>query len=179
MHNFVFRILHFKNFKAWHSSATISFRQILSRDIISTDRHRGADVCGLVEQRPALDPEDIVSCLKNNIGESGIRVCEIRWIWSEFERPAVFLILAIQFNSFEWKTIMTVPPIAKATLQAALINAGSNVLAQGIKAYRADVSYILCFFSECSNVPARPMRGCLRPQRAKRTMNQPHDSSRN
>ncbi|KAJ5882385.1 uncharacterized protein N7529_001057 [Penicillium soppii] len=34
---------------------------------------------------------------------------------------------------------MTVPPIAKATLQAALINAASNVLAQGIKAYRADI----------------------------------------
>ncbi|KAL5364775.1 hypothetical protein BJX96DRAFT_179259 [Aspergillus floccosus] len=31
---------------------------------------------------------------------------------------------------------MAVPPIAKATLQAALINAGSNVLAQGIKAYK-------------------------------------------
>jgi hypothetical protein len=41
---------------------------------------------------------------------------------------------------------MTVPPIAKATLQAALINAASNVLAQGIKAYRADVSFALCFF---------------------------------
>ncbi|OQE36955.1 hypothetical protein PENCOP_c011G07683 [Penicillium coprophilum] len=38
---------------------------------------------------------------------------------------------------------MAVPPIAKATLQAALINAGSNVLAQGIKAYRADVSFNL------------------------------------
>ncbi|KAJ5362379.1 hypothetical protein N7541_003223 [Penicillium brevicompactum] len=33
---------------------------------------------------------------------------------------------------------MAVPPIAKATLQAALISAGSNVLAQGIKSYRAD-----------------------------------------
>ncbi|KAL1863697.1 hypothetical protein Plec18170_000535 [Paecilomyces lecythidis] len=31
---------------------------------------------------------------------------------------------------------MSVPPIAKATIQAALINAGSNVLAQGIKSYR-------------------------------------------
>ncbi|KAL2007370.1 hypothetical protein VTN00DRAFT_8808 [Thermoascus crustaceus] len=31
---------------------------------------------------------------------------------------------------------MSAPPIVKATLQAALINAGSNVLAQGIKAYR-------------------------------------------
>ncbi|CAI7626784.1 unnamed protein product [Penicillium bialowiezense] len=38
---------------------------------------------------------------------------------------------------------MTVPPIAKATLQAALINAGSNVLAQGIKAYRADIPFEL------------------------------------
>jgi protein Mpv17 len=34
---------------------------------------------------------------------------------------------------------MSVPPIAEATLQAALVNAGSNVLAQGIKAYRAGV----------------------------------------
>lgn len=34
---------------------------------------------------------------------------------------------------------MALPPIAKATLQSALINAGSNVLAQGIKAYRAEV----------------------------------------
>ncbi|KAL2217056.1 hypothetical protein M432DRAFT_620198 [Thermoascus aurantiacus ATCC 26904] len=31
---------------------------------------------------------------------------------------------------------MSAPPIVKATFQAALINAGSNVLAQGIKAYR-------------------------------------------
>jgi hypothetical protein len=35
---------------------------------------------------------------------------------------------------------MSVPPIVKATLQAAVINAGSNVLAQSIKAYRSDVS---------------------------------------
>lgn len=35
---------------------------------------------------------------------------------------------------------MAVPPIVKATIQAAVINAGSNVLAQGIKAYRNDVS---------------------------------------
>lgn len=35
---------------------------------------------------------------------------------------------------------MAVPPIVKATIQAAVINAGSNVLAQGIKAYRHDVS---------------------------------------
>lgn len=34
---------------------------------------------------------------------------------------------------------MAVPPIAKATLQAALINAGSHVLAQGIKAYKNEV----------------------------------------
>ncbi|KAB8075428.1 hypothetical protein BDV29DRAFT_107475 [Aspergillus leporis] len=31
---------------------------------------------------------------------------------------------------------MALPPIAKATLQAALINAGSNVLAQSIQSYR-------------------------------------------
>ncbi|KAJ9257846.1 hypothetical protein DTO212C5_8822 [Paecilomyces variotii] len=31
---------------------------------------------------------------------------------------------------------MSVPPIAKATFQAVVINAGSNVLAQGIKSYR-------------------------------------------
>ncbi|KAJ5980153.1 hypothetical protein N7481_007451 [Penicillium waksmanii] len=36
---------------------------------------------------------------------------------------------------------MSVPPIAKATLQAAVINAGSNVLAQGIKAYRDQVPF--------------------------------------
>jgi hypothetical protein len=34
---------------------------------------------------------------------------------------------------------MSVPPIAKATLQAAVINAGSNALAQVIKAYRDQV----------------------------------------
>ncbi|KAL4898635.1 hypothetical protein BDV59DRAFT_167254 [Aspergillus ambiguus] len=38
---------------------------------------------------------------------------------------------------------MAVPPIAKATLQAALINAGSNVLAQGIKAYRDGIPFEL------------------------------------
>lgn len=38
---------------------------------------------------------------------------------------------------------MSVPPIAKATLQAAVINAGSNVLAQGIKAYRDEVPFEL------------------------------------
>ncbi|KAJ5166338.1 uncharacterized protein N7482_005119 [Penicillium canariense] len=38
---------------------------------------------------------------------------------------------------------MSVPPIAKATLQAAVINAGSNVLAQGIKAYRNDIPFEL------------------------------------
>ncbi|OQD96246.1 hypothetical protein PENVUL_c093G04625 [Penicillium vulpinum] len=38
---------------------------------------------------------------------------------------------------------MAIPPIAKATLQAALINAGSNVLAQGIKAYRANTTFEL------------------------------------
>ncbi|KAI1837804.1 hypothetical protein DTO006G1_4537 [Penicillium roqueforti] len=38
---------------------------------------------------------------------------------------------------------MAVPPIAKATLQAALISAGSNVLAQGIKSYRADIPFEL------------------------------------
>lgn len=34
---------------------------------------------------------------------------------------------------------MALPPIAKATLQAALISAGSNVLAQGITSYRNEV----------------------------------------
>ncbi|OJJ38392.1 hypothetical protein ASPWEDRAFT_48637 [Aspergillus wentii DTO 134E9] len=38
---------------------------------------------------------------------------------------------------------MSVPPIAKATLQAAVINAGSNVLAQGIKAYRDEIPFEL------------------------------------
>jgi hypothetical protein len=38
---------------------------------------------------------------------------------------------------------MSVPPIAKATLQATVINAGANVLAQAIKAYRNDVSIFL------------------------------------
>ncbi|CAI7566463.1 unnamed protein product [Penicillium pancosmium] len=36
---------------------------------------------------------------------------------------------------------MSIPPIAKATLQAAVINAGSNVLAQGIKAYRDQIPF--------------------------------------
>jgi hypothetical protein len=55
------------------------------------------------------------------------------------------------------KEKMSVPPIAKATLQAALINAGSNVLAQGIKSYRADVSLFVilclsCFYLSSWNV---------------------------
>ncbi|OOQ90282.1 hypothetical protein PEBR_06170 [Penicillium brasilianum] len=36
---------------------------------------------------------------------------------------------------------MAVPPIVKATLQAVVINAGSNVLAQYIKAYRNDIPF--------------------------------------
>jgi hypothetical protein len=51
----------------------------------------------------------------------------------------------IRFLSGKTKA-MGVPPIAKATLQAALINAGSNVLAQGIKTYRADVSFFFVYF---------------------------------
>ncbi|KAJ5109915.1 hypothetical protein N7532_002560 [Penicillium argentinense] len=38
---------------------------------------------------------------------------------------------------------MSIPPIAKATLQTAVINAGSNVLAQCIKAYRNETPFIL------------------------------------
>ncbi|KAI2787295.1 hypothetical protein POX_f07658 [Penicillium oxalicum] len=38
---------------------------------------------------------------------------------------------------------MSVSPIVKSTLQAVVINAGSNVLAQGIKAYRADIPFEL------------------------------------
>ncbi|KAJ5895976.1 uncharacterized protein N7473_005375 [Penicillium subrubescens] len=38
---------------------------------------------------------------------------------------------------------MSVPPIAKATLQATVINAGANVLAQAIKAYRNDIPFEL------------------------------------
>ncbi|BDD61735.1 hypothetical protein MPDQ_001498 [Monascus purpureus] len=38
---------------------------------------------------------------------------------------------------------MTVPPIAKATLQSALINAGSNVLAQAISAYKDEKPFDL------------------------------------
>ncbi|KAF7717697.1 Uncharacterized protein PECH_002922 [Penicillium ucsense] len=38
---------------------------------------------------------------------------------------------------------MSVSPIVQATLQAVIINAGSNVLAQGIKAYRADIPFEL------------------------------------
>ncbi|KAJ5188240.1 Mpv17/PMP22 [Penicillium cf. griseofulvum] len=52
-------------------------------------------------------------------------------------------------------------PVAKATLQAALINAGSNVLAQGIKAYRADVSSILCFISLNYNVRVEANAGMI------------------
>ncbi|KAJ5368159.1 uncharacterized protein N7496_007919, partial [Penicillium cataractarum] len=36
---------------------------------------------------------------------------------------------------------MAVTPIVKATLQAVVINAGSNILAQGIKAYRSDIPF--------------------------------------
>ncbi|KAL3471773.1 hypothetical protein BJX99DRAFT_236793 [Aspergillus californicus] len=38
---------------------------------------------------------------------------------------------------------MALPPIAKATLQAALISAGSNVLAQGISSYRDEIPFEL------------------------------------
>ncbi|EAW08736.1 Mpv17/PMP22 family protein [Aspergillus clavatus NRRL 1] len=38
---------------------------------------------------------------------------------------------------------MALPPIATATLQAALVNAGSNVLAQGIKAWRDQTPFVL------------------------------------
>ncbi|GIJ90007.1 hypothetical protein Asppvi_008954 [Aspergillus pseudoviridinutans] len=38
---------------------------------------------------------------------------------------------------------MALPPIATATLQAALVNAGSNVLAQGIKAWRDQTPFEL------------------------------------
>ncbi|KAF7165461.1 hypothetical protein CNMCM6106_001619 [Aspergillus hiratsukae] len=38
---------------------------------------------------------------------------------------------------------MSLPPIATATLQAALLNAGSNVLAQGIKAWRDQTPFEL------------------------------------
>ncbi|GAB1197425.1 hypothetical protein BDV32DRAFT_145784 [Aspergillus pseudonomiae] len=38
---------------------------------------------------------------------------------------------------------MALPPIAKATLQAALINAGSNVLAQSIQSYRNEKPFEL------------------------------------
>ncbi|OJJ04766.1 hypothetical protein ASPVEDRAFT_54874 [Aspergillus versicolor CBS 583.65] len=38
---------------------------------------------------------------------------------------------------------MALPPIAKATLQAALISAGSNVLAQGITSYRNETPFEL------------------------------------
>ncbi|KAL4872105.1 hypothetical protein BDV12DRAFT_193897 [Aspergillus spectabilis] len=38
---------------------------------------------------------------------------------------------------------MALPPIAKATLQAALISAGSNVLAQGIASYRDEKPFEL------------------------------------
>ncbi|RHZ73357.1 hypothetical protein CDV55_108428 [Aspergillus turcosus] len=38
---------------------------------------------------------------------------------------------------------MSLPPIATATLQAALVNAGSNVLAQGIKAWRDQTPFEL------------------------------------
>ncbi|RJE26123.1 hypothetical protein PHISCL_01566 [Aspergillus sclerotialis] len=38
---------------------------------------------------------------------------------------------------------MSVPPIAKATLQAAVINAGSNILAQGITAVRDEKQFQL------------------------------------
>lgn len=40
---------------------------------------------------------------------------------------------------------MSVPPIAKATFQAVVINAGSNVLAQVIKSYRDQVRFAFSF----------------------------------
>jgi ribonuclease PH len=46
---------------------------------------------------------------------------------------------------------MSIPPIAKATLQAAVINAGSNVLAQGIKAYRDQVCSVSLGFMSYRN----------------------------
>lgn len=53
-------------------------------------------------------------------------------------------IQAERLVSSTWKEpVMSVSPIVKSTLQAVVINAGSNVLAQGIKAYRADVSMMV------------------------------------
>lgn len=50
------------------------------------------------------------------------------------------LLVVLVYPSYTARvSTMAVPPIAKATLQAALINAGSNVLAQGIKAYKNEV----------------------------------------
>jgi hypothetical protein len=64
---------------------------------------------------------------------------------------------------------MSIPPIAKATLQATVINAGANVLAQAIKAYRNDVSAFLRLFLAVSFF-VRVMRGqisCLMPLQLK------------
>lgn len=54
---------------------------------------------------------------------------------------------------------MSVPPIAKATLQATVINAGANVLAQAIKAYRNDVSISLF------NAGVSALQGNVRPDK--------------
>lgn len=60
---------------------------------------------------------------------------------------------------------MSVPPIAKATLQATVINAGANVLAQTIKAYRNGVRIfprrllVITFFPKA----VRGQISCLMP----------------
>lgn len=45
----------------------------------------------------------------------------------------------LDYSSVSIPRTLQMATIAKAALQSAVINAGSNVLAQGIKAYRAEV----------------------------------------
>ncbi|THC99647.1 hypothetical protein EYZ11_000914 [Aspergillus tanneri] len=37
---------------------------------------------------------------------------------------------------------MALPPVVKASLQSTLINAGSNILAQGIQAHQNETTYM-------------------------------------
>lgn len=61
---------------------------------------------------------------------------------------------------------MSIPPIAKATLQAAVINAGSNVLAQGIKAYRDQVCSVfrIHVFQKLGTIARLKARGAKKPE---------------
>jgi hypothetical protein len=56
----------------------------------------------------------------------------------EFELGVFFL---VRHHSI----VMSLPPIVRATVQGVAINASSNMVAQAINAYRAQVCYIRAF----------------------------------